>query len=128
MINLKHYSSVKMFNGEKQLVCSNWKKLIFILLIDMSVLVSCGNIINENVLSETDSSVTAENSVTIDENENSGIVFKELNRKFSTSGDIRIEKTAGEGYYIAGTVVEDIADNVWFSIIDNKGNFKNEVK
>ncbi|HRX47084.1 MAG TPA: hypothetical protein P5120_06170 [Spirochaetota bacterium] len=98
----------------------NSKILVFILLIHVSALISCSNIINEEVLSDAD------NTSVIDDGNDSGIPFTELSRTYSTSGDIRIEKSAGEGYYIAGTVVEDIADNVWFSVIDNKGNFKNE--
>ncbi len=81
---------------------------------------SCGNNINENVLSPSD------NPVIINDDEFSGIVFTEMNRNFSDTGDIRIEKSGDEGYYIAGTVAEDTADNVWFSLIDKKGNLKKE--
>lgn len=85
-----------------------------------SVLFSCGNIINETVLAHD------ENSHSIDEDDNSGIVFTEMNRIFSTSGDIRIEKTGDEGYCIAGTVDEETSDNVWFSVIGKNGILKNE--
>ena len=63
------------------------KKLLIIMLFSVaSVLFSCGNIINETVLAHD------ENSHSIDEDDNSGIVFTEMNRIFSTSGDIRIKK------------------------------------
>gem|GEM_PF-6687252 len=102
------------------LVSFNRGIVLLILLICTASLCSCGNVINETVLSHSD------DPVIINDDEYSGIVFTEMNRNFSVSGDIRIEKSVDQGYYIAGTVVEETADNVWFSLIDKNGNFKNE--
>jgi len=92
-----------------------------------TILLSCGNLINDRVLSDNENSTIINDADDSDDTDGlEGIEFKELSRNFSASGDMRIEKSGQAGYYIAGTVSEETTDNIWFSLIDKNGKLQNE--
>ncbi len=87
-----------------------------IVLVQALVLLSCGNLLNDSMLDKS-------------ENSDGGVVFTELNRSFSDSGNILIEKSSDSGYLMAGSVLDgSTADsaNIWFSLTDRKGKSAKE--
>lgn len=89
-------------------------------LINILMLLSCGNLLNESVLENADQE---------SDYVNGKIVFTELNRSFSSSSDIRIDNTGEKDIYVAGSVAGESAgdtENIWYAFIDSKGRVKNE--
>lgn len=96
------------------MICFKKKVIHYLLLAQLLAVLSCGNLINDNVFGES-----------TDLDDGKGIGFAELDRSFSDSGDVRIERVDDKGYYITGSVADDSAettDNVWFALLQQNGN------
>ncbi|HOP64445.1 MAG TPA: hypothetical protein PK358_02830 [Spirochaetota bacterium] len=92
------------------------KEIYSIILVCLFAILSCGNLINETALNDDAARPSSAG----------GFGFTELEKSYSLSGEIRIEKIDSENYYMAGSVTGESStdvDNVWFSSISNKGEF-----